>query len=164
MAHVQTSPYCLTTSSDGYFQTGHSFFQHPLLPPGSPMTFFRLSELGSIRAFELSTSDPKEVLFNWSEVVHRLDSQALQLREEFSVLGSQERTTVNMKPAYERQDVSSAELFDMSDGILTGIFREDHQKIEKDDEEAAESFYDLVEKASSYWQDMNEPVDYTITS
>jgi hypothetical protein len=48
--------------------------------------------------------------------------------------------------------------------ISADIFRAHRQRSEIDAEEAAESLYDLVEKAPSYWQDLNEPVDRVLTT
>ncbi|KAJ7367965.1 hypothetical protein DFH08DRAFT_829921 [Mycena albidolilacea] len=146
LARVQASPYCLTTSANGGIQTGHRFLRHPLEQPDSPMTFFRLSEVGSIHAFQLSATDVGEPSFSWSEDVRRLHIQSANLREEISSLGLQEPTEVDMFPAYEH------------------FFRAHRQRSETDAEEAAESLYDLVEKAPSYWQDLNEPVDCVLTT
>lgn len=46
----------------------------------------------------------------------------------------------------------------------TDIFRAHRKKSELDAEEAAESLYDLVEKAPSYWQDLNDPVEHMLTT
>ncbi|KAJ7499248.1 RNA polymerase I-specific transcription-initiation factor-domain-containing protein [Mycena latifolia] len=147
MPYVQTPPYCLTTSANG-IQKGHTFIRHPLDGPESPISFFRLSEVGSIRAFQLSETDLGEVSFSWSEDVERLNTQSAQLREEVSSLGSREPTTVDMFPAYDH------------------IFRAHRNKSETDAEEAAtaESLYDLVEKAPTYWQDLKDPVDHVLTT
>ncbi|KAJ6539023.1 hypothetical protein B0H19DRAFT_1176767 [Mycena capillaripes] len=146
MACVQTPPYCFTTSADGGVQTGHSFLRHPLEQQYSPINYFRLSETGSIHAFQLSTGDVGEASFDWSGDVQRLHAQSAFLREEISLLGSHEPTTVDMFPAYEH------------------IFQAHRQRSELDAEEAAESLYDLVEKAPSYWQDLNEPVGRILTT
>jgi hypothetical protein len=67
------------------------------------MTFFRLSEVGSIHAFQLSATDVGEPSFSWSEDVRRLHIQSAHLREEIGSLGLQEPTEVDMFPAYERE-------------------------------------------------------------
>ncbi|KAJ7688411.1 hypothetical protein B0H17DRAFT_657363 [Mycena rosella] len=146
MACVQTPPYCLTASANGGIQRGHTFLRHPLDQPDSPMSFFRLSEVGSLHAFQLSVTDFEEVSFTWPEDVGRLHTESAQLREAVSSLGSQDLTTVNMFPAYDY------------------IFRAYRKKSETDAEEAAESLYDLVEKAPTFWQDLNDPVDHVLTS
>ncbi|KAJ7122766.1 hypothetical protein C8R44DRAFT_704467 [Mycena epipterygia] len=147
MAFVRTPPYCVTASTKGGIQKGHSFLRHPLGPPDSPITFFRLSEVGAIRAFQLSAAEVGEVSFSWSEDVQRLNAQSAQLREEVSSFGPLDQTTtVDMFPAYDH------------------IFRVHREKRETDAEEAAESLYDLVEKAPSYWQDLNDPVDHILTT
>lgn len=48
--------------------------------------------------------------------------------------------------------------------LAVDIFQTHRQQSEVDAEEAAESLYDLVEKAPSYWQDLNEPVDRVLTT
>jgi hypothetical protein len=48
--------------------------------------------------------------------------------------------------------------------IHSDIFRAHRVKGEIDAEEAAESLYDLVEKAPSYWQDLNDPVEHALTT
>ncbi|KAJ7774188.1 RNA polymerase I-specific transcription-initiation factor-domain-containing protein [Mycena maculata] len=142
MAYVQTPPYCLT-AGNGPVQKGHTFFRHPSAQPDSPATLFRLSEVGSIRAFQLSTTDVGEPLFSWSEDLQRLNAESEHLREDVS---SQEPTTTDMSPAYNH------------------IFRAHRKKSEVDAEETAESLYDLVEKAPLYWQDLNDPVEYMLTT
>ncbi|KAJ6567193.1 hypothetical protein DFH09DRAFT_1363383 [Mycena vulgaris] len=146
MPYVQIPPYCLTVSANGGIQKGHAFLRHPLDQPHSPMSFFRLSDIGSIHAFQLSTTDREEVSFSWSEDVERLNTQSALLREDTSTFGSQDVTTVDMFSAYDH------------------IFRAHREKGETDAEEAAESLYDLVEKAPSYWQDLNDPVDHVLTT
>ncbi|KAJ7781591.1 hypothetical protein B0H16DRAFT_1498983 [Mycena metata] len=141
MGSVQAPPYCLTTSGNGRIQTGHTFFRHPLARADSPMALFRLSELGSIRAFQLAFTDAGAIPFQWSVDVQRLGNESGHPREEHNSFGSSEPTTVDMVPAYEH------------------IF---HQQ--GDAEEAAESLYDLVEKAPSFWQELNEPVDRVLTT
>ncbi|KAJ7067969.1 hypothetical protein C8F01DRAFT_1049740 [Mycena amicta] len=139
VAHVE-APYCLTASASGY-RKGHFF----LNDSSSPTTYFRLSEEGSINAFELSLDAPEPVAYTWSEDVQRLHSESAHLREEFSFSEPpSNRIVVDMRPIYDR------------------ILRD--SKEEKTEEEIAENFYDLIEKASSFWQDMNEPVDHTMTS
>ncbi|KAJ7047696.1 hypothetical protein C8F04DRAFT_1059775 [Mycena alexandri] len=141
MGSVRSPHYCLTTPGNGRIQTGHTFIRHPLAPADSPMALFRLSELGSIRAYQLAFTDVGAMPFHWSVDVQRLHNESEHLREEPSSLGSSEPTTVDMVPAYEHIS---------------------HPR--SDAEEAAESLYDLVEKAPSFWQDLNEPVDRVLTT
>ncbi|KAJ7667681.1 hypothetical protein DFH06DRAFT_1183265 [Mycena polygramma] len=146
MTGLQTSPYCLTTSVGGGVQKGHNILRHPLEHAFSPVTFFRLSEVGSISAFRLSVGDVGEPSFDWSDDVRRLHALLPLLREEISLLGSPDPETVDMSPAYEH------------------IFQTHRRRSDIDAEEAAESLYDLVEKAPSYWQELNEPVDRILTT
>ncbi|KAJ7233121.1 hypothetical protein B0H12DRAFT_180043 [Mycena haematopus] len=149
-------PYCLTVSSSprargggvpNQNHKGHAFLRHPLEGPDAPMGFYRLTEVGSISAFRLSSGGgAEEASCVWGEDVRRLAAQAGGLREESSSLSlgeMEERTVVDMGPAYEH------------------FFRE---RSDVEAEEAAESLYDLVEKAPSYWQDLNEPVDGVLTT
>ncbi|KAJ7087172.1 hypothetical protein B0H15DRAFT_781592 [Mycena belliarum] len=145
LVHVQTPPYCLTALADGV-QKGHTFLRHPLDPPDSPVSFFRLSDVGSIRAFLLSTTDRGEVSFSWSEDVKRLTAQSARLQDEASTHSSRDLTMLDMFPAYDH------------------IFRVHSHEKGMDAEEAAESLYDLIEKAPSYWQDFNGPVDQVLTT
>ncbi|KAJ6510161.1 hypothetical protein C8R47DRAFT_784787 [Mycena vitilis] len=146
MAGLQTSPYCLTTSVGGGIQKGHNILRHPSEQASSPVTFFRLSEAGSMNAFQLSLGDVGEPSFDWSDDVKRLHALSPLLREEISLLGSPDPETVDMSPAYEH------------------IFQTHRRRSNIDAEEAAESLYDLVEKAPSYWQELNEPVDRILTT
>ncbi|KAJ6627504.1 hypothetical protein B0H10DRAFT_1994910 [Mycena sp. CBHHK59/15] len=139
LPYVRTSPQ--------WIQKGHSFFCHPMDVQESPINFLRLSEVGSIRAYPLAASDVGEISFSWSEDVQRLDSQSAQLREDpVGSLGSHDLAVVDMSPAYDF------------------VFRAHRERSEIDAEEAAESLYDLVEKAPSYWQDRNDPVDHMLTT
>ncbi|KAF8211474.1 hypothetical protein K438DRAFT_1709725 [Mycena galopus ATCC 62051] len=180
LASVQAPPYCLVTSTaststtstfsstsgNGGIQTqlGHCFLRHPLERPDSPLTFFRLADVGSISAFQLSLENTDaaahadaegvgvarevgEASFEWSPDVRRLAAQAAHLKEEESTLGAREPTVFDMGPAYEHF-------------FLTHRPRREHE-LEVDE---AEALYDLVEKAPSFWQDLNEPVEKVLTS
>ncbi|KAJ7162551.1 hypothetical protein C8R43DRAFT_990633 [Mycena crocata] len=146
MPYARASPYGLATSTMGAFQTGHCFLRHPLEELHSPLTFFRLSGVGSICASQLSTTDVGEAPFSWSEDVHRLNDDSAQLREDVSTFGSEKLSTLDMFHTYDH------------------IFRAHSRNSQIHAEEAAESLYDLVEKAPSYWQDLNDPVDHILTT
>ncbi|KAK7061434.1 60S ribosomal protein [Favolaschia claudopus] len=145
MSCVQIAPYSLTTPSEGRIQPGQAFLRHPSAPPDSPFTFLRLSEVGSIRAFQLGITDDGvgETPVSWSREVKRLAAQAPHLREETSSLGRQEPPVVDLSPALEH------------------FFRPQR---EMDDEQAAETLYDLVEKAHSFWQDVDPALDRVLTT
>ncbi|KAJ7638505.1 hypothetical protein FB45DRAFT_826943 [Roridomyces roridus] len=146
MAFAQTHPYCLRTPVGGELQTGRNFFRHPLAQPNAPVTLFSLSELGSIRASQLSWGNAGEPTFNWSEDVGRLHDQSAQLKEDFGSFGEAEPKTVDMSSVYAQ---------------ISQTYREES---DLDAAAAAESLYDLVEKAPSYWQDLNDPVEHMLTS
>ncbi|KAF7301555.1 60S ribosomal protein [Mycena indigotica] len=133
------APYALTASAGGY-QKGHFF-----LGDSTTATYFRLSDTGSIQAFNLSFDVPTNVSYTWSEDVTRLHLDSAYLKDEFSdPAPPAEETMLDMRQVYKR------------------FLREPQET--RSEEEIAESFYDLVERASSFWQEMNEPVDHILTS
>ncbi|KAJ7283465.1 hypothetical protein C8J57DRAFT_1292640 [Mycena rebaudengoi] len=147
LIRARTPPYSLVASSGGGIQKGHAFLRHPLDVPESPITFFRISQVGSLHGFNLAATDIGPTLFSWSEDVQRLDRESAQLREDLvRPLGSHDLTVVDMSSAYDQ------------------IFHGQDQKNKMDEEDAAESLYDLVEKAPSYWQDLNDPVVHMLTT
>ncbi|KAF7331741.1 60S ribosomal protein [Mycena kentingensis (nom. inval.)] len=132
-------PYCLTAGAAHGTQKAHCFVNG-----ASSTAFFRLSEDGAIHAFEMSFDMPGPVVCTWSEDVQRLHEQAADLQEDYDDFQLPQKAPVDMRPLYER------------------ILKE--PKEDATDQVVAESFYDLVERASSFWQETGEPVDHMLTS
>ncbi|KAJ7592797.1 hypothetical protein C8J56DRAFT_856230 [Mycena floridula] len=142
LVQFNSAPYCFSGPPHVPY-AGLACFQ----PSGtSDTSLFTLSERGGIHRIDLGISSISPQRLDWTSDVKNLDSSASKLRPDFGTLGDQERTIENFSPIYDK---------------IYQIFNP--EEASKTENANAPAVYQLVEQVPVFWQNLDAPVEHTLT-
>ncbi|KAF8636607.1 hypothetical protein AX17_003417 [Amanita inopinata Kibby_2008] len=120
--------------------------QHPDDTSNTNLTMFQLCERGSLKCLDFfaSLQEKADTKVEWSEDVMALDAKSSTVQLDVGVLGMRDRIQVDLSHAYE---------------YLFQEYDEDLEKVE-----GAENFYEIIDKASSYWQRIDTSEEQVLTA
>lgn len=114
LLHVNTPPYCLTSSGSSTTYVGSTYFRHPFDPSCDGISLFRLSERGSIFQLDLHGVEDHTINVEWSNDIKTIDAEAARLQHDVGPLGAQYMSEVDLSSAYDSKINTLNVLFQIS--------------------------------------------------
>ncbi|KAG6814491.1 hypothetical protein H0H92_000016 [Tricholoma furcatifolium] len=145
--HVNGPPGCFLSANNAITTyVGGTIFKHPLGEKMDAFSLIQLTDEGSLHKVDLSMSDENVLTFDtsWSPELKELEMHPIRAFEP--PYSSQEFTEVDLSSTYDK------------------IFRLHEQGREEREQENADSVYNLLENLSTFWQELEPPVDHILTT
>ncbi|KAF5315685.1 hypothetical protein D9611_004780 [Ephemerocybe angulata] len=147
LLHIKNEPFGILPRLACSESVGETFLASPFLPAGSHAIVLKLSERGAIFGCSLLPSSLEtdlDVNVKYTSTLRSIDEQTWDVKE--GLMLEQDRTQMNMSPAYEK------------------IFKKHLEEVDKYEELEAEQVYDLVDQIPLYFHKSDAVIDQMLTT